>query len=204
VLLDIENIGIAVGIVCYHVYKLRYTLFHIYFRFQAAVFDFSLTLTSSCTTHYVIRCKRYADSVDISIYSIWNVSFKCFRFHVRHLDFRLNSDRIVHRAMLLSAAVTSTSSKTNAAKLIEFAPKGDLRPWFNGKLVTNFITLSLKNLPPNLHFRWCNSITGLYYFENLNDISSGFDGSRNVRRNFWRATEIFKKNEGAAAGLFEV
>jgi len=36
-------------------------------------------------------------------------------FH--NFDFWLNSDRIVHRAMLLLAAITSASSKTNAATL---------------------------------------------------------------------------------------
>jgi len=49
------------------------------------------------------------NNVYLSLYS--------FRFHVRHFYFRLNSHRIVHRAMLLSAAVTSTSSKINAATL---------------------------------------------------------------------------------------
>jgi len=45
----------------YHVYNLRYMLFHIYFRFDAAIFDFTPTLTSSFTllysSHYVVRCK---------------------------------------------------------------------------------------------------------------------------------------------------
>jgi len=53
-------------------------------------------------------------------------SFKCFRFHVRHLDFRLNLDRNVHMAMLLSAAVTSASYK-NKRSNVEFASKDDLR-----------------------------------------------------------------------------
>jgi len=35
----------------------------------------------------------------------------------RHFDFWCNSDRIVHSAKLLLAAVTSASSKTNAATL---------------------------------------------------------------------------------------
>jgi len=51
------------------------------------------------------------------ISSICIVRFKFFRFYDRHFDFRLNADRIVHRANLLSAAVVSTSSKTNAATL---------------------------------------------------------------------------------------
>ena len=46
VLPDPENMGIAVGIFCYLVYELRYTLFPVYFRLMAAIFDFRLTRTS--------------------------------------------------------------------------------------------------------------------------------------------------------------
>jgi len=49
------------------------------------------------------------------IYSTCNYRYKNFRIHARHFNFRLNADRILHRAMLLPAAVTSASSKTNAA-----------------------------------------------------------------------------------------
>ena len=45
-LLDPENVGMALEFCCCHVYKLRYTLFHVYFRLQAAIFDLPLTLTS--------------------------------------------------------------------------------------------------------------------------------------------------------------
>jgi len=77
------------------------------------------------------------------IYSICNVRFKCFRFHVCHFDFQLNSRQIVHRAMLLLAVVTSASSKQSL--------------WFNGHQVDQIFT---KKHPPHLHFRWRNSITG--------------------------------------------
>jgi hypothetical protein len=46
VLLDPENMGIALEFRCYHVYELRYTLFPIYFRLMAAIFDFQHTQTS--------------------------------------------------------------------------------------------------------------------------------------------------------------
>jgi len=83
---------------------------------------------------YIIRptilfdAKDMRISVKFHIYSIFDVRFKCFRFPVRHIDFRLNSHRIVHRAMLLSAAVTSASSKIYAAtlnllpKVIQWSP----------------------------------------------------------------------------------
>jgi len=117
----------------YHVYKMRYTLIHIYFRFQAAIFNFPPTLMSSCTN---VRSTMLFDAKDMPIplkchiYSICNVRFKWFRFHVRHFDFRSNSHRIVHRAMLLPAAVTWTDFGIlkNKCSNVEYASKGDLRP----------------------------------------------------------------------------
>jgi len=71
------------------------------------------------------------------IFSICTVRFKCFRFHVRHFDFRLNLHRIVHRALLLSAAVTS--SNTNAATL-NFLPREIYADWYNGYQVHQILT----------------------------------------------------------------
>jgi len=42
---DLKNIS-PLEFHCCHVYMLRYTLFHIYFRFQASIFNFSLTPTN--------------------------------------------------------------------------------------------------------------------------------------------------------------
>jgi len=63
---------------------------------------------------------------------------------------------IVHRAMLLSATVTSTSSNTNAATLNCF------HSWFTpfDSMFTKFITFTPKNHPHYLYFRWRNSMTG--------------------------------------------
>jgi len=111
---------------CYHLCQLSYTSFHMHFRLQAAIsrgtaiFNCSPTLTLSCTN---IRPAMFFDSKDMHIplkfyiSYISNVRFKCFRFPVGHFDFRLNSHRILHRAMLLSAAVTLAPSKTNVATL---------------------------------------------------------------------------------------
>jgi len=45
-LLDNENIDITIGILLLAcIYKLRYILFHIHFRLQAAIFEKLLTLT---------------------------------------------------------------------------------------------------------------------------------------------------------------
>jgi len=173
---------------------MRYTLFHIYFRFQAAIFNFPPIPTSPYTNICPIMlfdAKNMRITLKFYIYSICNVRFRCFRFHVRHFDFRLKSHRIVHRALLLSAAVTLASLKTYAATLnllpkaihallIRWSPRQSL---FHQKII---------------HATFDN---GLDYFENLNVILSGFDGSRYTPKcngKFRRATEILKKNEGGA------
>jgi len=109
-------------------YKLRYTLFHFHFRLQGAIFNFTLTLASdSNSSHHVVRLKKMRIPLKFYIYSIYIFRYQYFRFNVRHFDFRLNADRILHKAMLLPAAVTLASSKTNGAMLNLFRI-GDLRP----------------------------------------------------------------------------
>jgi len=63
-----ENIGIYsrrnfVAIV-YKLYKQRSTLFHVYFQFQTAIFDFSVTLMLSCTK---LRPTMLFDSKDMQL-----------------------------------------------------------------------------------------------------------------------------------------
>jgi len=89
-----------------------------------------------------------------------------------HFDFRLNSAGIVHMVMLLSAAVTSASSKTNAATL-NLLPKVIYALRFNGHPVFRIFTKK-SSTPPSLPYN------GLDYFENLNVIPSRFDGCRNT------------------------
>jgi len=103
---------------------------------------------------YVVRRKRHLDSFEISIYSNCIIRFKCFWFHVRRFDFRLNSHRNVHRAMLQSAAVTSASSKINAATF-NLLPNLIYALWFNGHIYHIFT----KHFPHHLYFRWRNPIT---------------------------------------------
>jgi len=124
-------------------------------------------------------------------YSICNVRFKRFRFHIGQFDFRLNSHRIVHRAMLLSVAVTSASSKTNAVGLtLNLLPKLIYALSFNSHHVYHIFTKTISTSPSLPVMQFDN--------ENLNVILSRFDGSRNVpKRNgkLRRATEICKKKE---------
>jgi len=115
-----KNIGIALdfaAVVCTSL-DIRYFMFTSGSRPPFLIIRASwrrpvLTLVPLC-------CSMQTDMripLKFHIYSISNVRFKLFRFHVRNFDFRLNSHRIVHRAMLLSVVVTSVSSKTNAATL---------------------------------------------------------------------------------------
>jgi len=106
-----------------------YVLFHMHFRLQTAIFDFSLTLTSSCTK---IRLTMLFDVKDMRIplkfhiYPICNVRFKCFQFHVRHSDFRWTriefcTGRCCYQQWWLR-------HPKNKRRNVEFASKSDLRP----------------------------------------------------------------------------
>jgi len=100
----------------------------------------------------------------------------------------------VSRAILLSAAVTSASSKTNAATL-NLLPKMIYALCVNGRQVYHIFTKKL-SIPPSLPATKFDN--ALVYFENLDVIPSRFDGSRNTPKRhvkFRRATEIFKKKE---------
>jgi len=82
------------------------------------------------------------------------------------------------RIELLSAAVSSASSQTNAATL-NLLPK---LIYALCSIVTKFITFSLKNHPHHLYFRWRNLITGW----SISKISTSFYHSLialGIRRN---------------------
>jgi len=184
VLPDLENISIAVGISLLscvpaevHVisYALPVTGRHLWFlthndtrqcldkssrvarprKHRYRKWNFVAIMCTSWATRYFVCTSGYSRP------------FKCFRFPVRHYDYRLNSHRIVHRAMLLSAAMTSASSKTNIQqRWICF------QRWFTpvDSMVTKFVKFSPKNHPHRLHFRWRNSKTGW----TISKISSSF------------------------------
>jgi len=98
---------------CNRAYKLRYTFIHIHFRLQVAVFDFSLTLASDSINIrpivliYPPKCG--SRPLKFHIYSFSNFTYNYFQFYVRQIDFQLNANRILHRTMLLAAAVTSAA-----------------------------------------------------------------------------------------------
>jgi len=151
------------------------------------------------TSHYIVIRKNMRIPLKFRKYSICNDRFKCFRFHVCHFYFQLNSHRIVHRAMLLSAAITS---KTNAATL-SLLPKVIYAIWF-----TKFITFSPKNHPRHLYFPWRNSITDWTISKIATSFDHTFDGSRNTPEwngKFRPSTKIFQLGGAAFAHppLFE-
>jgi len=85
-LLDIEKIGIAVGISLLSCMQAEIYVIHL----VPGRYLWFFTHPDVLTFVPLCCCKRYADYVEISHFSICNVRFKCFRFHVRHFDFRLN------------------------------------------------------------------------------------------------------------------
>jgi len=136
---------------CYYiVYKLRYTLFHIYFLFQAAIFDFSLTLTSSCTN---VRPTMLFDSKDMWIQLKFHICFIC---NVRFKRFRFQSAIWFPVELALNCAPGDVAISNgefsilkNKRSNVEFASKGDLRPLIQiHSMVTKFITFSPKNHLP--------------------------------------------------------
>jgi len=145
------------------------TLFHIYFQFQAAIFNCPPTLTSFCAN---IRPTVLFDAKYMRIplkFHISNVRFKCFRFHIRHFDCWLNSFRIVHRAVLLSAGVTSAFLKKK----------------FNGHQVYHMFTKK-SSTSGDVIRQWD-------YFENLN-VNVGIH--RSAMENTDRQLRYLRKTKG--------
>jgi len=144
------------------VYTLRYTLFHIYFRFQAAIFNLSLTLTSSCADIRPLCCLMQ-----------------------RICEFRWNFTYFPSAMSGLSVSGFATAILISGWTRIELCagwccyqqrwlrllwhPQKETQQrvicfqmWFTpfDSIVTKFITYSPKNHPPNFHLLWRNSITG--------------------------------------------
>jgi len=100
----------------------------------------SLIFHPPCCRHVLTFVPLYCSlqklliTLKFHMYSICNVRFKCFRFHVHHFDFRWNT------------IVTSASSKTNAATL-NLLPKGIYGLWFNGHQVHHIFINKSFTLP---------------------------------------------------------
>ena len=74
---------------CYLVCKLRNKTLHIYFRLMAAIFDLPVTPTlESIHTSFTVLL-----DLDNVVVAVGNTpSHMCFRYHIRHFDFRFNTD----------------------------------------------------------------------------------------------------------------
>jgi len=131
-------------------HKLRYTLFHIDFRLQADIFDFSLTLTSSGTN---IRPTMLFDAIYIRIplkfrlYSICDVRSHCFRFPPFWFPVELRSNCAKCNVTISSARWLRHPQKQTQQRWICFQRRYAL--WFNGHHVYHIFTKK-SSIPPSL------------------------------------------------------
>jgi len=73
---------------CYHAYKLKYTLFHMHFRFMVAIFDSPLTHRSdSILTSPVVlpASKPWALPLEFRCYRLYMQRYTFFRVHFRFM-----------------------------------------------------------------------------------------------------------------------
>jgi len=142
----IDDMPVGISLLSCVNWDIRYS--NIYFRLQAAIIDFSLTLTSSWTK---IRPTMLFDAMRIPlkfrIYSICNVRFNCFRFPPFWFPVELGSN--CAQCDVAISSVTSVSSKTNAATL-NLLPKAIYALWFNGHQVYHIFTKNTSSIPPSL------------------------------------------------------
>jgi len=123
----------------------------------AAIFNFSPTLTSSCNirTTMLLVAKDMRIPLKFYIYSISNIRFKCFRFHVRHFVFGWTRIEMCTWRCCYHQRWLRHPQKQTQQRWIGF------QRWFTpfDSVVIKFITFSPNNHPHHLHFWWRNSIT---------------------------------------------
>jgi len=193
VLLYIAIIGRAVGIsLLYHVHKLRYTLFHKYFQFQAAVFDFSITWRPNIDPTMLFDAKdicgfRWNFTYILSTMSAFSVSGYTSAILISGwTQIELNTRRCCYQQRWLRHPQKQTQQRWIC-----------FQRWFtpSDSMVTELITF-LPKIIHCVHFLWRNSITGW----TLSKISTSFHHAWMAIGICWKAmesaTEIFKKNEG--------
>jgi len=150
--------------------------------------------------HYVVRCKRYADSVEISYifhlqcwFQVFRVSRPPFWFPVEHASNRAQSDFAISSG---DFGILKTKRSN-----VEFASEADLRPLIQwSPSLSHFYK---KIIHPTFTYGDVirqRTISGW----TISKISTSlhharFDGSRNTPKRsgkFRRVTEIFKKKDG--------
>ena len=95
-----------------------------YFRLMAVMFDLLVTRMSE-SIHVSPTVLLDPENVGVAvknplpatIQDLYNPSHKCFRYHIRHFDFRLNTVGFKHSVAFSAATVTSAFSKISEAKL---------------------------------------------------------------------------------------
>jgi len=148
-------------------YTSCYTSLHIHFRLQAAIFDFSLTMTSDVTS---IRPTILFDTNKI-----------CgFRWTFTHIPFLISkacSSGFTYVIVISGWSRIAFCTRRwchysngdfgilkNKCRNVEFAPR-----WFTpfDSMINMRITVWTRTHLRNLHFRWHLPIMGWRYFENL-------------------------------------
>jgi len=141
----------------------RYTLFHVYFRFQVAIFNCSLTLTPSFTN---VRPNMLFDAKDMRIplkfhtYSICNVRFNLIIvFQVSRPPFWFPVELALNCVQGdIAIGSGDFGILKNIRSNVEFASKVDLRPLIQwSPSLSHFHQI---NHPHHLYFRWRNSTSG--------------------------------------------
>jgi len=131
--------------------------FHIHFRFQAAIFDFSLTPMSPCT-NIPLCCSMQ------NIYWFgWNFTYISCAISALCVSgftstilisswtlIELSTERCCYQQRWLQHPRKKTQQRWIC-----------FQRWFTrfDSMVTKFIIFSPKNHPPHFHFRWCNALT---------------------------------------------
>ena len=111
-------------------------------------------LTEFQPSHFRGPATRW-DRRGCSHFKTCNLSYRCFRYHVRHFNFQLNTAEFQQVVRLSAAMVTSALSKISEARLHSF-PLVKYASWFKGYQIYHFST---KNSSAHLRF-WCrHSIT---------------------------------------------
>ena len=126
VLLDPEIVGVAVGISLLSYIQAEITILHIYFRLRAAMFDLPVTPTSKsirvCPI-VLLDPENVGSPLKFLCHQLFKIcypSYRCFRYHIRHFNVRLNTADFQHGVTLSAAVVTLVLSKVSEVMLHSF------------------------------------------------------------------------------------
>ena len=146
---------------------------------MAAILDLPVIPTSESVHRsltVLIDANIVGVAIEFPLFKICNSSCMCFRYYIRHFDFRFYTVRIQPGVTLWAAKVSSKFSKISEATLYSF-------PWL--KYASSFevcqnATFWLNISSTLLRFRCPHLMTGWTTFRCLNVILLGLNGPKNV------------------------